>query len=122
MELVGESWGALTVMVFLGSGIVSSFLDNVVVVATLTPIIKDLVAMEPARQMLWWVLIFGACFGGNLTVIGSTANIIAIGTLEKDRKMTIKFSRWFKFCILPGAITMAFALIFFLVFYGRIYN
>lgn len=120
--LVGESQNALTSLMFLGSAIVSSFLDNVVVVAALIPIIKDMTMINPAREILWWVLLFGACFGGNLTIIGSTANIIAIGTLEKDRKISISFSSWLKMSILPGICTMVFVLLFFLFAYGRIYK
>jgi Na+/H+ antiporter NhaD/arsenite permease-like protein len=122
MELVGESRAALTTLVFFGSGIVSSFLDNVVVVATLTPIIKDIVAIDPLKEVLWWILLFGACFGGNLTIIGSTANIIAIGTLEKDRNMSISFSKWIRVSFLPTVCTMVFVLLFFIFVYGLIYK
>lgn len=121
MGLVGESQAALTSLIFLGSGIVSSFLDNVVVVATLTPIIKDLVSMNQLSEMLWWILLFGACLGGNLTIIGSTANIIAIGTLEKDRGESIRFSQWIKAAIVPTSLTMAAVLLFFIFLYGLIY-
>ncbi|MEE8359699.1 MAG: SLC13 family permease, partial [Candidatus Omnitrophota bacterium] len=121
MNLVGESQVALTTLVFLGSGIVSSFLDNVVVVATLTPVIKDLVSLNQVSEMLWWVLLFGACLGGNLTIIGSTANIIAIGTLEKDRKMSISFSKWVKAAFVPTFVTMAAVLFFFIFIYKLIY-
>lgn len=120
-NVIGQSEAALTALIFSGSGIVSSFLDNVVVVAALIPIIKDLIAINPVREILWWALLFGACFGGNLTIIGSTANIIAIGTLEKDRKTTIKFLDWMKLSILPAACTMIFVLLFLLLAYNRIY-
>jgi len=122
MALVGQSRAALTGLVFLGSGVVSSLLDNVVVVAALTPIIKDLTAMNPARNMLWWTLLFGACLGGNLTIIGSTANIIAVGTLEKDRKVSIRFSGWVKAAVIPTACTMFFAFLFFIFAYGLIHG
>ena len=121
-NLVGESRSAITSLTFLGSGIVSSFLDNVVVVAALTPIIKDLVAINPLNEILWWALLFGACFGGNLTIIGSTANIIAIGTLEKDRKISISFSKWIKASFFPVLCTMTFVLLFFIFVYGYIYK
>lgn len=121
-NLVGDSEIALTSLVFLGSGIISSCLDNVVVVAATIPIIKDLIAINQVREMLWWVLLFGACFGGNLTIIGSTANIIAIGTLEKDRKQTIKFLDWLKLSIWPSICTMTFALLFFIFVYSHIYK
>jgi len=106
MALVGQSRDALTTLVFLGSGIVSSFLDNVVVVAALIPIIKDLIATDPIRKILWWALLFGACFGGNLTIIGSTANIIAVGALEKARKRSIAFWEWFKPGLIVSVITL----------------
>ncbi len=122
MDLVGDSRMALTGMIFLGSGIVSSFLDNVVVVATLTPIIKNLVSVNAMGETLWWLLLFGACMGGNLTIIGSTANIIAIGTLEKDKNMSISFSQWLRMSIVPTVVTMAFALFVFIFLYARIYG
>ncbi len=121
-NLVGQSQGALTGLMFLGSGIVSSFLDNVVVVAALIPIIKDLIAINPLREILWWVLLFGACLGGNLTIIGSTANIIAIGKLEKDKDKTISFLSWVKLSIFPVIFTMAFVLLFFIFAYSFIYK
>jgi Na+/H+ antiporter NhaD/arsenite permease-like protein len=34
---------------------------------------------------LWWALAFGAGFGGNGTIIGSTANIIVAGLSQKTR-------------------------------------
>ena len=119
--MVGESINALTGLIFFGSGIVSSFLDNVVVVAALTPIIKDITLLNPLREILWWALLFGACFGGNLTIIGSTANIIAIGTLEKDKKQSISLSRWMKLSIIPAVCTMLFVFLFFVFFYAKIY-
>jgi Na+/H+ antiporter NhaD/arsenite permease-like protein len=122
MGIVGDSREALISLVVLGSAVVSSFLDNVVVVAALTPIIKDLVSMNPAREILWWTLLFGACYGGNLTIIGSTANIIAIGTLEKDRQISISFSRWIKMTFLAGAVAIAFVLFFLVFVYAFIYG
>jgi len=45
---------------------------------------------------LWWAMLFGACFGGNITLIGSTANIVALGLLEKHGHIHITFWQWFK--------------------------
>ena len=45
---------------------------------------------------LWWALLFGACFGGNITLIGSTANIVALGMLEKHSHRGIGFFQWLK--------------------------
>ncbi len=97
----------VTIVLFVG-GSVSSVLDNVVVVAGFIPIVKELVRIEAGYSVLWWALLFGACFGGNMTIIGSTANIIAIGALEKARKRSITFWEWFKPGIIIGATTLFF--------------
>jgi Na+/H+ antiporter NhaD/arsenite permease-like protein len=33
--------------------------------------------------VLWWALAIGACFGGNATIIGASANVITVGIAEK---------------------------------------
>ncbi len=51
---------------------------------------------KPLRHALWWAMLFGACFGGSITLIGSTANIVALGLLEKHGHVRISFWQWFK--------------------------
>jgi Na+/H+ antiporter NhaD/arsenite permease-like protein len=97
--------------ILFGSAIISSALDNVVVVAGSMPVIQSLNAMLELKSVLWWALLFGACFGGNITIIGSTANIIAIGSLEKHKNITIGFGHWLKIGALVGAVTLLLILI-----------
>ena len=47
---------------------------------------------------------------GNLTVIGSTANIVAMGQLEKEYGKHILFWEWFKPGIVVGVITWVISL------------
>lgn len=98
----------LTIIIF-GGAIISSILDNVVVVAGFIPIIHSLKAILPTQNILWWGLLFGACFGGNMTAIGSTANIIAIGALERKKKVSIGFMYWLRIGIVVGFVTLVFA-------------
>ncbi len=109
--LVAESRIGLIATILFGSAFISSALDNVVVVAGSIPVIQSLNAMIGTQNVLWWVLLFGACFGGNITIIGSTANIIALGSLEKKRNITISFLSWFKIGIIVGIITLVFLFI-----------
>ena len=51
-------------------------------------------------QPLWWGLLFGGTFLGNLTLIGSTANVVALGVLERQEGVHISFMEWFR----PGLI------------------
>jgi len=60
-------------------------------------------------------LLFGGCFGGNITLIGSTANIVAIGMIEKRYRKHITFKEWFKFGIVIGIITCIIACILILM-------
>jgi len=54
---------------------------------------------------LWWALLFGACLGGNVTMIGSAANIIAAGVLEKRHRHSINFVQWLKVGVVVGIAT-----------------
>jgi Na+/H+ antiporter NhaD/arsenite permease-like protein len=72
----------------------------VLAVATFIPIIGDLKALGLDTTSLWWGMLFGGTLLGNMTIIGSTANIVAIGMLERRGLGAISMKEW----ILPGAI------------------
>ena len=88
------------------SGGLSALADNVVVVAGLVPVAHTLSA-ELSTSAPWWALLFGACYGGNMTMIGSTANIVALGMLERKTGHLIKFGYWLKVGLLASVIPMA---------------
>lgn len=77
------------------SAIGSAFVDNVIFVAAFCPVIEQLSVSVKAFP-LWWALLFGACIGGNITMIGSTANIVALGMLEKKAPHQMGFFAWLK--------------------------
>ena len=83
-----------------GSGLLSAVMDNVLAVATLIPVLEDLEALGVFIRPLWWGLLFGGTFFGNLTMIGSTANIVALGILERDERVHVRFGQW----LAPGAV------------------
>ncbi len=67
------------------SGIASGFLDNIPFTITMIPIIEIINESNPALQnLLWWALALGACLGGNITMIGASANIVSIGIAKKS--------------------------------------
>ena len=84
-------------------------------VAAFCPVIEQL-AMSIKDFPLWWALLFGACFGGNITMIGSTANIVALGMLERRGGGNITFFQWFRIgavcTLLAGVISVGALLIF----------
>ncbi len=94
----------LTPVILFMTAIGSAFVDNIVFVAAFIPVIKAL-----GEPQLWWALLFGACFGGNITAIGSTANIVALGMLDKRYRAQIAFLEWLKIGAIVGSITCVIA-------------
>jgi Na+/H+ antiporter NhaD/arsenite permease-like protein len=101
-SLFSEQGSLLIPVVILVSALGSAFIDNVIFVAAFIPVVQELVGGSGGAHPLWWALLFGACFGGNITMIGSTANIVALGMLEKRYKTRIAFLEWFKVGLAAG--------------------
>jgi Na+/H+ antiporter NhaD/arsenite permease-like protein len=78
----------------------SAVVDNVVLVAAFVPVVDKL-----GQTPLIWALLQGACLGGNITMIGSTANIVALGMAEKRYRISIKFFEWLKVGLITGIIS-----------------
>ena len=115
---VGGNPKTLFVVLTWVIGILTGFMDNVLAVATFIPIVQDIAKTGIDVTPYWWGILFGGTLFGNLTMIGSTANIIAIGIIERQKIGHITFGQWIK----PGAIvsipTLAIAtLLIYLQFY-----
>jgi Na+/H+ antiporter NhaD/arsenite permease-like protein len=85
------------------SAIASAFIDNIPFTATMVPIIEALNLSSNINTTfghlninpLWWALALGADLGGNGTLIGSSAGVVAVGiSLKYGHK--ISFIQWFK--------------------------
>ncbi len=94
-RIAGRTPGTLVPFIFSVSAVGSAFVDNVIFVAAFSPVIEQL-SSAVKDLPLWWALLFGACFGGNITMIGSTANIVALGMLEKHGGHQVGFFQWLK--------------------------
>jgi len=101
---VGHHKELLTPLIISVTALGSAFVDNIVFVAAFIPVVKQL-----DQTVLYWALLFGACFGGNITAIGSTANIVALGMLEKRHRIGISFMEWLKVGALIGLVTSLIA-------------
>ncbi|RJP77872.1 MAG: hypothetical protein C4522_14350 [Desulfobacteraceae bacterium] len=74
----------MTLMVLWVSGIASGLIDNIPFTITMIPIVRMMLEANPIpHNILWWALSLGACLGGNLTLIGASANIVSAGMLKK---------------------------------------
>jgi len=100
IEVSGGSVPVLTTVFAWTSGALTAVMDNVLAVATYVPIIQDVREAGLQTFPLWWATLFGCTLLGNLTLIGSTANIVAVGIMERREAGEITFGQWLK----PGAL------------------
>ena len=74
----------ITIIVLVwASAIISSFLDNIPMVATLIPIILAIGNTGVDVMPYWWAISLGACIGGIGTLIGASANVVLAGISGK---------------------------------------
>ena len=79
IDITGGDMMITIIVLVWASAIISSFLDNIPMVATLIPI---LIAMESTGvdvMPYWWAISLGACIGGIGTLIGASANVVLSG-------------------------------------------
>lgn len=96
---------AITLLLWV-SAITSAFLDNIPYTATMIPVIRILADALPETlpiETLAWALSFGACLGGNGTLLGASANIVTAG-IATNKGFEISFLNF----LYPGMITMVF--------------
>ena len=75
----------LYTIVVWGSVLISAFVDNIPYVATMLPVLMSVtrtLGVDP--YLLFFGLLSGATLGGNITPIGASANIAAVGLLKKE--------------------------------------
>jgi Na+/H+ antiporter NhaD/arsenite permease-like protein len=109
---VGDNPYVMVLTVLWVSGIVSGFLDNIPFTITMIPIVKLMMASSPVpNNILWWALSLGACFGGNLTMIGASANIVSVGIAKRHRQ-EIGFLEFMKVSAVITIISLVIASIY----------
>lgn len=96
INLTEGSMLATSMFVMWLSAFASAIVDNIPYVATMNPLIVDLahstwpglsgteLLHQPELMPVWWSLALGACLGGNATIVGASANVIAVGMAEKS--------------------------------------
>jgi Na+/H+ antiporter NhaD/arsenite permease-like protein len=78
------------------SAIASAVVDNIPYTATAIPIVQGLIDSGIGGDVLWWALALGACLGGNLTIVGASANIVVANLAARDGH-PITFWQFFRY-------------------------
>ncbi len=105
----------LTVFFAWTAGALTAVMDNVLAVATFVPVIEDVGDAGVPTFPLWWAMLFGGTLMGNLTMIGSTANIVAVGVMERRHIGEITFGQWLKAGALVAIPTLVIATVLLLI-------
>lgn len=98
-----------TMVLLWGSAALSAVIDNIPYVATMSPVVADLVAAHgggESARVLWWSLTLGADLGGNATAVGASANVVVLGLAERAGR-PVSFWEFTRYGLVVTAVTVA---------------
>ncbi len=112
-QLVLIAHGNMTILlglVTIGSGVLSTFIDNVPYNITMVSAIKAMAASGIAVYPLRWALNLGTSLGGAGSPIGAACSVVSLGEADKDH-IHFNFLNYMKYAfplvIINGIITFA---------------
>ncbi|WP_028051024.1 SLC13 family permease [Cellulomonas sp. URHD0024] len=118
-ELTGGDVVATLLVVLIGSAVISAFVDNIPYVTAMSPVVASLIAANPALGKdgaLWWALALGADLGGNATLVGASANVVAAGVASRNG-LLLTFKGWLRYGLPTAAVTVALCIPYLLLRY-----
>jgi Na+/H+ antiporter NhaD/arsenite permease-like protein len=104
-EWAGGDATVATLGILWFSAIVSALVDNIPYTATAIPIVKELGAGGIPIEPMWWALSLGACLGGNLTIVGASANVVVANMLLRSGQ-PISFMQFLRYGSLVVLVSM----------------
>ena len=121
IDLTKGNFNSTVYLILWVSALASSFVDNIPYTATMIPIIKHIIPTFKnvpihSTDALWWALSLGACFGGNGTIVGASANVVVQGLAAKDGHK-ISFMRYLKVGFVVMIITIITSTLYLSIFY-----
>ncbi|MEU8233483.1 ArsB/NhaD family transporter [Actinoplanes sp. NPDC048967] len=103
-------WPATLLLLWASAGL-SAIVDNIPYVATMSPIVAELVEASGGNdkaEVLWWALALGADLGGNATAVGASANVVVLGIAERAGHR-ISFWGFTRYGLIVTVISVALA-------------
>ena len=121
IEATGTHYVVLMIVILWVSAICSAVLDNIPFVATLIPLIQTMAAEGIDVWPLWWAVSIGACFGGNGTIIGASANVVLTGIANR-RGYPITFIDFLKIGGPMMIMSIILSTVYLLILFGGYWN
>jgi Na+/H+ antiporter NhaD/arsenite permease-like protein len=91
------------------SAIISAIVDNIPYTITMIPLIQE-IGQTMNIEPLIWALALGACFGGNATIVGASANVV-VASMSEARGYPITFMSYLRYGVPATLVTMIVATI-----------
>lgn len=117
MEATGTHYVILMLVLLWVSALLSAVLDNIPFVATVIPLIQQMEEAGLDVWPLWWAVSLGACFGGNGTIIGASANVVLTGIASR-KGYPITFIEFLKVGMPMMLMSIVLATVYLLVLFG----
>jgi Na+/H+ antiporter NhaD/arsenite permease-like protein len=105
VDAVGGDLGLASLGLLWFSALASAIIDNIPYPATAIPVVERLVDSGLESTPLWWSLALGACLGGNLTIVGASANVV-VANLASRAGHPIRFVEFLRL----GAVVVLMSL------------
>jgi len=115
-EAAGGNLTVATMGILWFSALASAIIDNIPYTATAIPVVQQLADTGLKAEPMWWALALGACLGGNLTVVGASANIVVANLAARDGH-PITFMRFFRYGLGVVAASLAISTVYLFIRY-----
>ncbi|MGI6765884.1 MAG: SLC13 family permease [Lentihominibacter sp.] len=118
IEATGTHFVILMLVMLWISALFSAILDNIPFVATLIPLIQTMEMEGIDVWPLWWALSIGACFGGNGTIIGASANVVLTGIASREG-YPVTFIQFMKIGMPMMLMSIVLSTVYLLIVFGN---
>jgi Na+/H+ antiporter NhaD/arsenite permease-like protein len=95
-EATSGNAAAASIALLWFSAIASAIVDNIPYTASAIPVVERMIEAGLPEQALWWSLALGACLGGNLTIVGASANVVVANVAARSGQ-PIRFLDFFRY-------------------------
>jgi Na+/H+ antiporter NhaD/arsenite permease-like protein len=110
-DAAGGRQDVATIGILWVSAAGSAIVDNIPYTATAIPIVERMIESGLEAEPLWWALALGACLGGNLTIVGASANIVVANLAARDGH-PITFGQFLRYGSVVVAMSLAISTIY----------
>lgn len=117
LRLTGQDLRLTSMLLIWLSALVSGIVDNIPYTVTMIPLVESLGQAMPVAP-LWWSLALGACLGGNITLIGASANVV-VATLADRSGHPLRFWRFLLYGVPTTVLSLILATLYMWLRYLR---